>query len=132
MRSFPSYFIGRVRSQGAPLQLIVWLPLGSWSLRNADSAEPPKNQLHTLWRSVQLCLPIFDNPRHPFFGPNFAQLGIAETPFDTIHEKLQVSQPADLQVHAWCIPGPAVQHLWTDGSVQLSNHPWLTVASYAV
>ena len=67
-----------------------------------------------------------------FFGPNFAQLGIAEIPFDAIREKLRVSQPAELQVHAWSGTLPALRHVWTDGSVQLANHPWLTVASYAV
>ena len=67
-----------------------------------------------------------------FFGPNFAQLGIIEIPFEDIRAKLQVSQPSELQVHAWGAQVPAVKHVWTDGSVQLSNHPWLTVASFAV
>lgn len=59
-------------------------------------------------------------------------LGIAELPFDVIGMKLKVSQPSDLQVIDWAEPLPHTRHVWSDGSVQLSHHPWLTLASFAV
>ena len=65
-------------------------------------------------------------------GPNFDLLGITELPLDIIRNKLQVSRPCDLQVAEWIQPLSPTLHVWTDGSVQLSKHPWITMASFAV
>ena len=59
-------------------------------------------------------------------------LGVAEIPLEIIREKMKVSTPSDLQVHEWQPPLVTCQHLWTDGSVQLAQYPWLTMASFAV
>ena len=59
-------------------------------------------------------------------------LKIAELPLDVVRAKLRLSNPSELQVADWTDPLPATRHVWTDGSVQLSNHPWHTVASFAV
>ena len=67
-----------------------------------------------------------------YFGPNFALLGIAELSMDTIREKLVTSKTSDLPVTQWVQPIGPVEHVWTDGSVQLNNHPWLALASFAV
>ena len=67
-----------------------------------------------------------------FLGPNFNMLGIAELPLEALRAKLQVSNPCELQVATWTEPLPPTCHVWTDGSVQLSHHPWLTIASFAV
>ena len=68
----------------------------------------------------------------PFFGPNFPTLGVVEMSHDSIKDRLQVSNTAELPVSPWVLPLQPTQHVWTDGSVQLSHYPWLTVASYAV
>lgn len=67
-----------------------------------------------------------------YFGPNFSMLGVAETPLETIREKMKVANTSDLQVQEWRQPLVGCQHVWTDGSVQLAQYPWLTMASYAV
>lgn len=59
-------------------------------------------------------------------------LGLVETPLADIKAKLQVSSTADIHVQPWAAPLRPVVHLWTDGSVHLTTHPWLTLASYAV
>ena len=55
-------------------------------------------------------------------------LGIAELPLEVVRAKLRVSNPSELQVADWIEPLLATRHVWTDGSVQLSHHPWLTIA----
>ena len=89
----------------------------------------------SLCHFVEECTALPEDLRQPstrfFFGPNFDQLGIVETPVED-RAKLRVSQPSDLAVYAWGAPVPNVQHVWTDGSVQLASHPWLTLASFAV
>ena len=78
-------------------------------------------------------LPELARPSTKFFlGPNFAILGIAELPMDVIREKLVTSKTSALQVAQWVQPIGQVEHVWTDGSVQLSHHPWLALASLAV
>ena len=67
-----------------------------------------------------------------FLGPNFSTFGIVELPLDGVRNRLQVSNTSDLAVADWTSPIPAAQHVWTDGSVQLSSHPWHTMASFAV
>lgn len=67
-----------------------------------------------------------------FFGPNFNMLGVAEIPFDVVRAKLRASNTSDLSVVDSTSPLPATRHVWTDGSVQLSHHPWHTIASFAV
>lgn len=59
-------------------------------------------------------------------------LGIAEIPLTVIKAKLQVSNTSDLQVYEWSSPLASCQHVWTDGSVQLAQYPWLTMASFAI
>ena len=65
-------------------------------------------------------------------GPNFPMLGIVEIPFATIREKLVCSNTSHIQVYQWTEPPSTAAHVWTDGSVQLTTHPWLAVAAYAV
>ena len=67
-----------------------------------------------------------------FFGPNFCTLGIVELPLDTIRDKLQVSSISEVPVCQWSAVQERVQHVWTDGSVQLTAYPWLAIASFAV
>ena len=67
-----------------------------------------------------------------FFGPNFRTLGIAELPLDIIRDKLQVSSISDVPLCQWSAVQNQVQHVWTDGSVQLTAYPWLAIASFAV
>ena len=59
-------------------------------------------------------------------------LGIAELPIQVVKDKLQVSMPSTLAVSPWSEGADGSRHVWTDGSVQLSHHPWLSLASYAV
>lgn len=68
----------------------------------------------------------------PYFGPNFSTLGVVEMSIDSIRDRLQVSATTELRVSSWELPLWPLQHVWTDGSVQLSHYPWLTVASFAV
>lgn len=59
-------------------------------------------------------------------------LGLVETPLNNTKRKLKVSKASELHVAEWS-PSPAqAEHVWTDGPVQLTTHPWLTLASYAV
>lgn len=66
-----------------------------------------------------------------FLGPSFRMLGVAEIPLDAVRAKLTVSSTAELRVCPWTSPLEPVMHLWTDGSVQLTQYPWLALASYA-
>lgn len=90
----------------------------------------------SLQHFVQGCPGLTGDMQQPksthFFGPNFLMLGIAETPLDDIRAKLKVSSTSDLQVRDWHDQPAGCQHVWTDGSVQLAQYPWLTMASYAV
>ena len=65
-------------------------------------------------------------------GPNFPMLGIVELPLATIRKKLVCSSPSHVQVAQWMGPLSSVGHVWTDGSVQLTNYPWLALAAFAV
>ena len=67
-----------------------------------------------------------------FLGPNFPVLGIAEIPIEEIRRKLVVSKPSELRVQQWSVDIGPVEHVWTDGSVQLTQYPWLALASFAV
>ena len=67
-----------------------------------------------------------------YFGPNFAMLGIVELPIDVVKDKLQVSMPSTLAVVPWADGVDEIRHVCTDGSVQLTHHPWLSLAAYAV
>ena len=67
-----------------------------------------------------------------YFGPNFHALGVAETPLEQIRAKLHVSNVSDLQVHEWSAMDAEPCHVWTDGSLQLAQYPWLTLAAFSV
>ena len=67
-----------------------------------------------------------------WLGPNFQVLGLVETPWADVTERLQISSTADILVEEWSGREAPPVHLWTDGSVVLSKSYWKTRAAYAV
>ena len=67
-----------------------------------------------------------------WLGPNFQVLGLVETPWADVTERLQISSTADILVEEWSGRDAPPVHLWTDGSVVLSKSYWKTRAAYAV
>ena len=67
-----------------------------------------------------------------WLGPNFQVLGLVETPWADVTERLQISSTAEILVEEWSGQDAPPVHLWTDGSVVLSKSYWKTRAAYAV
>ena len=67
-----------------------------------------------------------------WLGPNFQVLGLVETPWTDVTERLQISSTAEILVEEWSDHDAPPVHLWTDGSVVLSKSYWKTRAAYAV
>lgn len=89
-----------------------------------DCVTLPRSQATTRWTFYARPL------RTPFYFGRFAVLGI-ELPLKVIKNKLRVQTHPNC-VHDWYSDCHDMDHVWTNGSVQLNTHAWLTIASFAV
>ena len=87
---------------------------------------------HFVEECAQLPADLVQPSAAHYFGPNFSMLGIVELPVDVVKAKLRVSMPSTLAVAPWPDEVDEPRHVWTDGSVQPTHHPWLSLAAYAV
>ena len=71
-----------------------------------------------------------ERPSDDFWlGPNFQLLGLVETPWTDVTERLQISSTTEILVEEWSGHDAPPVHLWTDGSVVLSKSYWKTRSS---
>ena len=87
--------------------------------------QDPKSVVHSL-PPPSISLTVAD------IAELIVELGLVETSWTDVTERLQISSTTDILVEEWSGRDAPPVHLWTDGSVVLSKSYWKTRAAYAV